>query len=73
MTGARAAATLVIVQPSYPAAFDITPLIFYGSICALLAVLLPPRLAIWTRVGIGAVVGTGSAVCLPLMRGLLGI
>ncbi|MDB2407355.1 hypothetical protein N9W17_02330 [Jannaschia sp.] len=56
-----------------PAAFDVTPLIFYGAVCALLAAFLPPRLAIWARVGIGAAVGIASAICLPLMRAVLGV
>ena len=52
---------------------DLIPLVFYGIVCTVLAALVPQGIRMWQRSLIGAVVGIGAALVLPLLRGLLGI
>lgn len=59
--------------PPYAAAFDVTPLIFYGIVCTVLCATVPPRFPLWARSAIGGSVGVGAAFGLPFLRGLLGI
>ncbi|WP_371157357.1 hypothetical protein [Jannaschia sp. 2305UL9-9] len=52
---------------------DLIPLIFYGIVCTVLAAVVPQRLKLWVRSAIGAVVGIGAALLLPILRGTFGL
>ena len=48
-------------------------LIFYALICGLLSLFAPNLGGAVPRMAVGAIVGVGAAICLPFLRGMLGV
>ena len=53
--------------------FDPVTMVFYGTICGVLALASPVVESRWTRFGVGIVVGLAAAFILPLVRRVAGI
>jgi hypothetical protein len=51
---------------------DPVTLVYYATVCALLARFLPPDLGRPAKLALGAAVGLVSAAVLPVLRGLAG-
>ncbi len=52
---------------------DITPIVFYGCICAGVASLVPATLSHAARSAVGAFVGIAAAIALPVIRAATGL
>lgn len=52
---------------------DMTALIFYACICAVLSFFAPQMGRPWKRLAIGAVVGVAAAALLPVLRDTLAL
>lgn len=48
-------------------------LVFYAVICGLLSLFAPNLGGALPRMAIGAIVGIGAAICLPFVKGMMGI
>jgi hypothetical protein len=53
--------------------FDPVTMVFYGTICGVLALASPVVESRWTRFGVGIAVGLVAAFVLPLVRRAAGI